>query len=202
MLYKNKNLILTSRNIMKYLLILIIFFNVHFYTFSQTSANKNKIEAYRGKFWGSTPNELGQKDYWRTEYEANVLFEGYEDKKDPKTIEGVKIMHTVYFYKANKLCKVKVTLVDEKEGDAQVILGFLQSKYGAETSKLNMYTGTTQYKQTKYTFETKEGNYIEYYMNTWSDKSIFTEEYARINNPIRSYFVIYSPETREALSDW
>jgi len=201
MLYRNKNLILTSLNTMRYFPVLIILLTAHFYSFSQGTA-KAKVEAYRGKFWGSTPNELGQKDYWRTEYEANVLFEGYEDKKDPKTIEGVKIMHTVYFYRANKLCKVKVTLVDEKEGDAQVILGFLQSKYGAETSKLNMYTGTTQYKQTKYTFETKEGNYIEYYMNTWSDKSIFTEEFARINNPIRSYFVIYSPETREALSDW
>lgn len=187
---------------MKYTLILIILllFTGHFYSFSQSSTNK--VEAYRGKYWGSSPNTLGKKDYWRTEYEANVLFEGYEDKTDPRTIEGVKIMNTVYFYRANKLCKVKVILVDEKEGDAQVVLGFLQSKYGAETSKLNMYTGTTQYKQTKYTFETKEGNYIEYYMNTWSDKSIFTEEFARINNPIRSYFVIYSPETREALSDW
>lgn len=186
---------------MKYIWIVSLFLTAAFSVKAQNSGQK-RIEAYRGKYWGSSPNELGKKDYWRTEYEANVLFEGYEDKTDPKTIEGVKIMHTVYFYRANKLAKVKVTLVDEKEGDAQVILGYLQSKYGAETSKVNMYTGTTQYKQTKYTFETKEGNYIEYYMNTWSDKSVFTEEFARINNPIRSYFVIYSPETREALSDW
>lgn len=183
---------------MKYVIIVMLFMS-SFYTLM---AQPKQIEAFRGKWWGSTPNNLGQKDYWRTEYESNVLFEGYEDKKDPRTIEGVKLLNTVYFYQNNKLSKVKVILVDEKEGDAQVVLGFLQSKYGSQTSKLNMYTGTTQYKQTRYVFETKDGNYIEYYMNEWADKSIFTEEFARINNPIRSYFTIYSPSTREALSDW
>lgn len=100
------------------------------------------------------------------------------------------------------MSKSKLLFAKDKEGDADAILGYLQSIYGSEIKKENIYTGSRLYTQTRYTFQDKNGNYIEYYKNEWKDKSIFTDEFVRTNNTIRSYFVIYSPNMHASMSDW
>lgn len=162
----------------------------------------NAQEAFRGKMWGSTVSALPNREFSETENDGISDYDGYEDRKDPKYLNGVRLHNILYFYKDNKLVKVKVTIREDKEGDAEAILGYLQSTYGAEIRKDNIYTGSKLYTQTRYTFEGKNGNHIEYYKNDWKDKSIFTDEFVRTNNTIRSYFVIYSPTMHADMSDW
>lgn len=159
-------------------------------------------EAYRGKTWGASVSNLTNREYTETENDGVSDYDGYEDRKDPKVLQNVRLHNTLYFYKENKLTKVKVTIREDKEGDAEVILGYLQSTYGAEVRKENIYTGSKLYTQTRYTFQAKSGNFVEYYKNEWKDKAIFTDEFVRSNNSVRSYFVIYSPSMHANMSDW